>query len=136
MTLLIESKDKSYPLSEHFELAEFRCKCFYPECNVTKVDTDLIALLEDIHRFLDEAIGHVFPIKVKSGYRCVRHNDETPGAAKDSQHPEGKAADIIIPNKYHRMISMLVGDRGGVGYYDDRLHIDVRGSRARWGKEP
>jgi len=95
----------------------------------------LIVLLEEIHDFIELATGYRLPVSVSSGYRCEKHNADTPGAAKDSLHPDGKAADIIIPNKLHRMISMLVGARGGVGFYDDRLHVDVRGSRARWGKE-
>lgn len=76
-----------------------------------------------------------FRLKITSGYRCVRHNDETPGAAEHSQHIVGKAADVLIPNEYHTKVASFVGKRGGVGFYEGRLHIDVRGSADRWGRD-
>ncbi len=37
-----------------------------------------------------------FPIKIRSGYRCVKLNDLV-GGAKNSQHLDGAAADITCP---------------------------------------
>jgi zinc D-Ala-D-Ala carboxypeptidase len=37
------------------------------------------------------------PITITSGFRSVAHNDQTPGAAKDSQHTYGTAADMVVP---------------------------------------
>lgn len=136
MSLVRARRTDDLKLSENFTFKEFHCQCKYEECVESKIEMDLILLLEEVREFLSEVAGHTFPMTVTSGYRCVKHNDDTPGSVAGSQHPEGKAADIIIPNKYHRVISMFVGNRGGVGFYEDRLHIDVRGSRARWGKEP
>ncbi len=132
MELLGFKKGSSAQLSDHFSVSEFDCKCKYPECTMTRISPELIDMLEEIRMKLKEAIGRAFPIVIKSGYRCEAHNADTPGAVDGSQHPQGRAADIIIPNKYHNLIDIFVGDRGGVGFYDDRLHIDVRGSRARW----
>lgn len=134
MALMTFEKHASFPLSEHFDVREFHCRCKHVDCVTTLIDMALIEMLEEIHRLLDEAVGHVYPLFVKSGYRCEKHNLETPDAVPGSQHPQGTAADIVVPNKYHRLVEMLVGDRGGVGFYNDRLHVDVRGVRARWGK--
>lgn len=132
MTMLNFVKGCSFELSPHFDVNEFHCKCTYVDCSETNVSTDLIELLESIHTLMEESIGHAFPIKITSGFRCVKHNTDTPGAAPDSQHPLGTAADIIIPNKFQRMVDIVVGSRGGVGFYEDRLHVDVRGTRERW----
>lgn len=128
-TLTLKKQDNTQ-LSAHFKASEFDCPC--GQCNETKINTDLVELLEDVHNVITEILGHEFPIKVSSGYRCETHNATVPGAVSGSQHPLGNAADVIIPNKYHQVISILVGKRGGVGFYPDRLHIDCRGSKARW----
>ncbi len=136
MAIVTARKTDDIKLSEHFTFKELHCKCSYEDCVESKIDMDLIFLLEEVRAFLAEVAGYEIPMTPTCGYRCEKHNLDTPGAVLGSQHPEGKAADIIIPNKYHRVIAMFVGNRGGVGFYEDRLHIDVRGSRARWGKEP
>ncbi len=128
--LIIKAKNWDELLSEHFSLKEFRCRCDLPECQSTKVDSDLVALLEEIHVML------AAPIKITSGYRCEAHNARIKGAVKGSYHTKGMAADILIPDHFHKAIVDHYTGRLGIGFYDNRLHVDVRKGCARWGKIP
>ncbi len=124
-------------VSEHFRLSELRCKG--SECAgklPSYISPTLMDMLEQIRERLG---GH--PIHIDSGFRCLAHNAEV-GGAKDSRHIHGDAADIRIEGMatktLHAEAELIVGDRGGVGYYPRRggrtgfVHIDARGTRARW----
>lgn len=69
-----------------FSLDEFRCKC----CGATDMDTKLLICVQALRY----AIG--VPIKINSGYRCTKHNEDVKGVEK-SQHTLGKAADLSFP---------------------------------------
>ena len=81
-------------LSQHFTLDEF-CKTSHPYyqddvvsfdyvCNMQKL---CILVLEPLRRFLGS------PVRISSGYRSPRLNDEV-GGAINSAHLTGRAADI------------------------------------------
>lgn len=130
MTLMVKAKQWDEPLSAHFSLKEFRCRCDNPQCLVTKVDVSLVNLLEEIRSHLD------MPLKITSGYRCEEHNASTKGSAPNSYHVRGMAADILVPNHFHGPLATIYHGRLGIGFYDNRLHVDVRSGCARWGKIP
>ena len=119
-------------LSAHFSTKEFAC----PDCGRTKVSGILILALEELRTALGDA-----PIFVDSGYRCPEHNANV-GGQSASQHLLGNAADIRVANK--SLQEMFDGARsvkdflnGGVGVYDADppfIHVDVRGSTARWAR--
>jgi len=79
---------------------------------------------------------------ILSGYRSPEYNKKLPGAARKSQHMEGRAADIQVigysPEKLHDLFLELHNMRrirlGGLGLYPTFVHVDVRpGQRlARW----
>lgn len=79
------------------------------------------------------------PIHINSGYRSPSHNAAI-GGVSDSQHLEGKAADISMKNFtakdlaliFERMIKNGELKQGGVGLYNGFVHYDIRGQRARW----
>jgi uncharacterized protein YcbK (DUF882 family) len=79
------------------------------------------------------------PIKVNSSYRCLSHN-RTIGSNDSSQHPKGKAADIVIngqiPEQTANLIEVLIENKeipeGGLGIYNTFTHFDIRGKKARW----
>ncbi|MBR2679434.1 MAG: DUF882 domain-containing protein [Exiguobacterium sp.] len=77
------------------------------------------------------------PIVVNSGYRSPEWNAKVGGAA-NSFHVKGLAADIRPTNadadKLARLqdICLRTNEIGGVGLYDDFVHVDARGSKARW----
>lgn len=116
-------------LSEHFLASEFACSC----CNVSNVNPKLIAALEQLRAIVQK------PINITSGYRCKKHNARTPGAAHNSQHTLGNAADIHVRGLSVVQLAaaaLEVPDfkNGGIGQYPRNgfVHVDVRGSRARW----
>ena len=128
--LIVKSKSWDDQLSKHFALKEFRCRCDHEDCLVTKVDTDLIDILEEIRAMLGTSL------KVTSGFRCETHNKEVDGAVASSYHVKGMAADILVPDHYHNPLAAAYHGRLGIGFYTNRLHIDVRKGCARWGKIP
>lgn len=112
-----------------FSTADFDCRCLYPECEMTRIDENLIAGLEE----LSETIGHFI---FDRGFSCPRHNLEVGGLA-DSQHLLGKAADIRSPDYSPYGIARIaegiaVFANGGQGIYNLFTHLDVRNGKARW----
>jgi hypothetical protein len=99
-------------------------------------------------RVLDLAVG------VHSGFRTPWHNSRVPRAAGDSRHQYGDAADVVMDANGDGRITaadgMLVANAverveydypdlaGGLGLYTGRqyrtpyVHIDTRGTPARW----
>jgi uncharacterized protein YcbK (DUF882 family) len=73
-----------FPVSPHFNLREFECRC----CGCVKLSGELIRMLEALRA----ALGR--PIVITSGYRCRLHN-EAVGGAKRSLHLTGHAADML-----------------------------------------
>lgn len=107
----------------------------------TTMDPELIDLLWEIHTEL----GSKEPIHIISGYRSRGTNDmlrkTVGGQAEQSQHINGKAADVHFPDVPLKQLrySALIRERGGVGYYPTSaipfVHVDT--SRVRhWPRLP
>lgn len=133
MVLTIGKGVKQY-LGAHREWlsSDFDCHCKYPECTTTLVDTDLVDGLDA----LSDVLGKP---RLNDGFRCAKHNSEV-GGVPDSQHLLGKAADVSSPDSMPNTVAAAaeripVFDNGGIGLYSSFVHLDVRGHRARWGKE-
>jgi len=114
-------------LTKNFSRWEFACPC----CGVIKIDDMLVEGLQEVRDLAGVSI------KIHSGFRCAKHNEEV-GGAQRSQHLYGKAVDIefeglSVPAMYG--LSVIVFENGGVGLYPDRgtVHVDKRGVKARWG---
>lgn len=77
------------------------------------------------------------PIVINSGYRSPEHNKAV-GGVPNSFHTLGVAADIRPLTKNMGDLALLqqicdeMNPTGGVGFYDTFVHVDVRGSHARW----
>lgn len=75
------------------------------------------------------------PIVVNSGLRVQSTNRKTEGAAKNSMHLYGKAADIVIPGIPTAYLYKLASyfNRGGIGFYKNKqfVHIDT-GLHRHW----
>jgi len=111
-------------LSENFNRSEFACKC---GCGTDTIDAELIRILQDVR----DKFG---PIKITSGVRCEEYNRKV-GGVKTSQHLKGRAADIVpldcdLPAVWN-FINANFPDTG-LGLYSDFIHVDSRGSKARW----
>lgn len=112
-------------LSKHFSRSEFACHC---GCGGSTVDYELLVVLEELR----ERLKH--PIIVVSGYRCSAHNVVV-GGARDSQHMQGRAADIksrIDPAIIYDQLDELYKGKYGMGKYSTFTHIDTRSKCARW----
>ena len=72
-----------------FKMKEFECHdgCEMP----AEARVNIEALVEAVLDPARERLGK--PIRVNSGYRCPRHNEEVLGV-RNSQHMKGEAADI------------------------------------------
>jgi len=80
------------------------------------------------------------PIKINSAYRSPQHNANTPGAATNSFHMKGMAADItangLTPSEVRYSVESLIKEGfvkfGGIGKYNNFTHLDIRNKKARW----
>ena len=81
--------------------------------------------------------GYTKPFQISSGYRSPATNARTEGAAKNSMHMQGRAADIIIPELPVNYLGRLAQhySAGGVGFYPSRgfVHVDTGNIRS-WRK--
>lgn len=121
-------------ITKHFKSEEFDCH------DGTKVPQELMpnvimlcGALEVIRYALDS------PLVIVSAYRHPLYNKRI-GGAKNSQHLEAKAVDIIsstlTPKEVYYKIETLMNaghiPQGGLGLYKTFVHYDIRGSKARW----
>ena len=107
----------------------------------TTMDPELVDLLWEMHAEL----GSRAPIHVISGFRSRSTNSMLKktrgGQADNSQHINGKAADVHFPDVPIQRLrySALIRERGGVGYYPlsaiPFVHVDTARVRA-WPRLP
>lgn len=112
-------------LSEHFDKAEFTCKC---GCGRTEVSLTLVEVLEAMRKRCGK------PLIINSGFRCPQHNANV-GGTKYSYHLLGEAADVQAPEGFSpEELARVAEEAGadGIGVYEWGVHIDVRGYSARW----
>lgn len=101
---------------------------------VFTMDRGLLDVLAGLQAWLAHG-GTNAPIVLHSGYRTSRTNKATEGAALNSRHVVGQAADISVPGvtsvKLAGMASLL--GQGGTGFYVGRgfVHVDT-GSERVW----
>ena len=113
------AKDGSKQLSTNFKVSDFRSK---DGSDIVLINPNLIPILEKIREHFGK------PVIVISGYRTPSHNRTLSGAAKNSQHMYGNAADIVIKGVQPREIFnwLKTWHKGGLGIYDTFVHVDVR----------
>lgn len=114
-------------LSKDFNKSEFMCKC---GCNKFNLSPVLIDALQQLRDYIGQ------PIIINSACRCEKHNVAV-GGVKNSLHLRGKAADIRVKGIEPRELARLAAEisdfrNGGIGTYDNFVHVDVRGKKARW----
>ena len=122
-------------LTCNFSMSEFECNC---GCKMPEdVKSNIIELAENL-QILRDFLNT--PIKITNAFRCESKNNSVNGV-KNSQHLVGKAADLQVfqlsPNKVADAVSELMEKNlfkmGGLGRYNSFTHVDIRGSKARWG---
>jgi uncharacterized protein YcbK (DUF882 family) len=98
-----------------------------------KIDIVEIEAMWEVQQVL-ALMGVHQPIVITSGYRTPETNAATEGAARNSMHIYGKAADLYVPGVSMRELFDVCWSRevsGGMGYYDDHVHLDS-GTRRWW----
>ena len=100
------------------------------------------------------ASSSTLEVEVHSGFRTPGHNRRISGAAKDSRHQYGDAADVVVDanrngrfdrSDYRLVVAAVEAIErnhpdlaGGLGIYTSRryskpyVHIDARGKKSRW----
>lgn len=124
---------------EFFTREEFRCQCGGRYCNGFHVEPE-----ETIVRICDEIRRRAgVPILIRdaggSGLRCPQWNASIPGAAANSDHTKGKAADLHPRGKTpaqlytiaEQVMAEMIPGRGGLGIYSWGIHVDT-GKYSRW----
>ena len=120
-------KEGNKKVSKNFHVREFKCK----GTDDVLIDHELLTFLQEIRNHFEQ------PLHITSAYRTQKHNKAV-GGTSTSQHLKGKACDFYIDNvsteELYIYCDTLIGSNGGVGYYPDRhiVHIDTRGTKARW----
>jgi len=129
--LVYRNDDGSYNLEE-IEKMKYIMRCSL-DGTERKIPIRLVEILDAIQ----DKFGKNKEIILLSGYRSKPLNEITPGAAKNSLHLLGWAADIRIPGVSSKKIAVLARklNIGGVGYYPryGYVHIDI-GKPRYWEK--
>ena len=122
-------------LTCNFSMSEFECNC---GCKMLEdVKPNIIELADNL-QVLRDFLN--MPIKITNAFRCESKNKSFNGV-KNSQHLFGKAADLQVfqlsPNEVADAVSELMEKNlfkmGGLGRYNSFTHVDIRGTKARWG---
>ncbi len=114
-------------LSKSFSRWEYACK---DNCGFDSVDAELIRVMQELRDYYNK------PITITGGNRCPKHNANTPGASKTSEHLNAKANDFTIldvsPRAIYLHLDSLYPNKYGLGLYSNRLHFDVGSTKRRW----
>ena len=121
-------------ITTNFSLEEFNCKDGSAMPNDVMIN--IIKLAKNL-QVLRDAIGKT--IVINSAYRSPEYNKKIAGV-KDSQHLKGNASDIAVkgmtPKEVAKVIEGLIASgkmqQGGIGIYQNFVHYDIRGIKARW----
>lgn len=100
--------------------------------NAVQMDIVLLDIMRGIYGWF-EAFGVVRPLIINSGYRTSHTNNLTEGAAKNSMHKYGKAADLYmegISTDYMAKLGLYLAG-GGVGFYPNKKFVHVDSGRLR-----
>lgn len=121
-----KAKEGNVKLSNNFKVNEFACK---DGSDVIFVSPELVSILQKIRDYFGKAVN------INSGYRTPTYNKSV-GGASQSQHLYGTAADIRIagvePKDVAAYAETLLFNTGGIGIYNNFVHVDVRKEKARW----
>ena len=98
------------------------------------IDARLFDLLATVQTFTTFVQTRPIELVLNSGYRTPRRNATIEGAAANSQHTHGRAADITVENVSHRDIRDAAEASGapGLGRYASFTHLDVGPPGRRW----
>jgi len=154
----VQASEMEYRLTEHLRVRDFithDSQTIWPR--YAAIDPRLLDKIELVMRELARRRGDDrsdLKFEVHSGFRTPDHNAAVEGAARDSRHLYGDAADVAIDADGDGRLTIFDAYRvemavdwverlhpelaGGLGVYSSRrfptpyVHIDARGERKRW----
>lgn len=121
-------KGEKQKLGKFFSTVEFSCQCNKTTCVEQMISQELIDRLDKVR----EELGS--PLTITSGYRCEEHQADLrkniKGAAKTSQHTEGKAADVRAADM-DKLLTLLEKHFKAIGIAKNFYHVDLRDDKIR-----
>lgn len=134
-------------ISNNFSRWEFECSC---GCGFDTVDMRLAEALEEERAYFTGLYGKGTKVKITGGNRCVENNERVqlqantkyPSYSSKSMHLYAKAADhqVFKPDgtqvgarEQFDYLDKKYPNSHGVGLYSNRVHLDTRSPKARWG---
>ena len=129
-------RDGPTALAPNLRVREFACRA----ADTILIDDELVVLLQCIREHFGAKVH------ITSGYRTAAYNATLPGASKNSQHIQGRAADFWVEGVPVATVAdyaeKLLPGRGGIGRYPKDaahpsrktgwVHIDTRPNKSRW----
>lgn len=130
-------------ITPHFNISEFRC----PAKGEVLINSEVLNHIQRLEKF---RVWYDRPMSINSGYRTKEYNDKLDGASPNSQHINGIACDIALPNEFYSFtnerklqfldhikrkwyeICSIDNVGGGVGFYDTFFHLDSRKTQSFW----
>lgn len=105
------------------------------ESATVAMDPLLLDLLYGVQYWQELLMARPVPLVVSSGFRTLRNNSRIEGAARNSMHLYGKAADLQSPFFSPAQLADMAAyfGVGGVGRYATHTHMDT-GPRRFWKK--
>lgn len=118
-------RDGETKLNAYFKVREFAC---HDGSDTVLIDDALVQLLGYIRTYFGK------PVTINSGYRTVAYNKKV-GGVSNSQHVQGKAADIVVQDVPPRAVASYLESLfplHGIGLYPSFVHVDTRGKKSYW----
>ena len=130
MSVITYKRGDKNALTKNFSRYEFDCPC---GCGTQMVDPELAEKLQRIR----DVVGK--KIKITSGYRCLKRNQDA-GGGTNSRHRYGMAADWRLEDRSLNPVALGIlaveAGFGGVGIYwygnYAFVHADTRNAKATW----
>lgn len=137
-------------LTKNLSRKEFACEC---GCGFDTIDYELVLMIQDAADSFAAKYDSKIVVAITGGNRCIKHNEEiqkqevknyVPFSSK-STHIDAKAADHkffysvngvktqIPPIEVYNYYDKKYPTSKGVGLYSNRVHVDSRAVKARWG---
>lgn len=130
MSVITYKRGDKTAMTKNFSRYEFDCPC---GCGTQMVDPELAEKLQRIR----DVVGK--KIKITSGYRCLKRNQDA-GGGTNSRHRYGMAADWRLEDRSLNPVALGIlaveAGFGGVGIYwygnYAFVHADTRNAKATW----
>ena len=128
----IWSKGENLWLNNWFKTKELECQCTNSDCIEQKISIELIDRLTKIRTEVNS------PMRISSGYRCTKHQEEIRNSgtstvvAKKSTHELGDAADISVSRlTISALMPITEKQFKSIGIANNFLHVDLRDDKVR-----